>query len=243
VSISVRRCESHRSGADDLSACVGCIAAGDAEALAHLYDRTSRLVYSLALRILRRPDEAEEVVIDVYAQVWRSATTFEFRRGPVEAWLATIARSRALDRRRARNARPDFESLHVAPLENAWPEHEREEPTNAWDARRLAAGALQALAPAERRLVELAFFDGYTHRELSALLGLPLGTVKTRIRNSLHRMRSALSSDERVISPCVLHEARRPGPLSHGRLRGDLEGPAATPDMHGRTMISAMKPA
>jgi len=170
------------------------IAAGDEEELARLYDRTSRLVYSLALRILRRPEDAEEVVLDVYAQAWRSAGTFDASRGPVEAWLLMMTRTRAIDRLRARRARPDLDAVTLVELENHGTREDAERIVSAFDGHRVRA-VLQRLPPSDRRLVELAFFEGYTHRELAALLQLPLGTVKTRLRNSLLSLRRVLSSN------------------------------------------------
>lgn len=168
--------------------------AGDPDALARLYDRTSRLVYSLALRILRREDEAEEVVLDVYAQVWRTAARFDVRRGSIEAWLLNMARSRAVDRLRSRAARPDLDSLGcaVVDIEDLGDQATADELVDAFDARRRADLMLLTLAPEDRRMIELAFYEGFTHSELSVLLGLPLGTVKTRIRRCLMRMRNAV---------------------------------------------------
>lgn len=181
--------------AASLTACVPAVAAGDPEALARLYDHTSRLVYNLALRILRRPDEAEEVALDVYAQVWRTAGSFDSNRGSVEAWLLMIARARAIDRLRARTARPDADGAALVELEIREDDRKVDGLLSAWDARGRVRTMLTRLATSDRRLVELAFFEGYTHRELAALLGLPLGTVKTRLRNSLLRMRRSLSRD------------------------------------------------
>ena len=182
----------------ELLASMTRIAQADPQALADLYDRTSRMVFSLALRILGREDEAEEVALDVYAQVWRTAASYDPRRGPVEAWLSTIARSRAVDRRRARTARPDLagvpgEVLDVADLAGMT---DPDECVSVLDARWRVDAMMSGLAPEDRRLIDLAFFQGCTHTELAALLHLPLGTVKTRIRRALGQMRNTLTALE-----------------------------------------------
>jgi RNA polymerase sigma-70 factor, ECF subfamily len=177
-----------------LSPCLERVAAGDVDALAHLYDRTCRMVFGLAMRILRRAEEAEEIVVDVYTQMWKTAASFDPARGSVEAWLSTMTRSRALDRLRSRKARPDLDDVSRTPLEDLDRIEDRRQPDRSGvdHARFQAAAMLMALAPDERRLIELAFFHGYTHSELAGLLGLPLGTIKTRIRMSVMRMRRAL---------------------------------------------------
>lgn len=177
----------------DLRADVTRIAAGDSEALASLYDRTQRLVYSLARRIVGQPEEAEEVTLDVYAQVWRDAARYKPDRGSVEGWLVTITRSRAIDQRRVRAARPDMGGGTHYYLRDL---SRMDAAIYAWEPRQRVMKLLKVLAPRERQLITLAFFEGYTHRELSNLLGLPLGTVKTRIRLSLLRMRQAQVEDK-----------------------------------------------
>ena len=184
---------------DTLTPWILAVAAGDADALTTLHARTHRLVYGVCQRILRRPDEADEVVMDVYAQVWRSADRFHPGRGTGEAWLRMMARSRALDRLRTRRARPDVTS--AVRCDDAFgrtiPDTRRHDFANVVDARRLTTAGLRLLAPAERRLLRLAFVDGYSHGELSRVLNLPLGTVKTRVRTSLHKMRRALAPPHR----------------------------------------------
>ena len=189
---------------DQFTACMASVADGDTDALAALYDRTSRMVYGAAVRILRRRDEAEEVVLDVYTQVWRNATGFDPGRGSIEAWLLMITRTRAIDRLRARTARPDVDGAAVEALEHRRTPVGADQMASAWDAHRTIGGVLPRLAPRERQLIEMAFLEGYTHRELAALLGLPIGTVKTRIRNSLRIMRGALER-----SPACLGGRRR----------------------------------
>jgi RNA polymerase sigma-70 factor (ECF subfamily) len=165
-------------------------AGGDAAALAALYDATAALVNGLALRILGDPGAAEEVTLDVYLQVWRQAARYDPARGAPAAWLLTLARSRAIDRRRA-GAGQRRETEPVA-LAMADPGPGPEEGTAAGERRRLVRGALAGLGPEQRKTIELAYFGGLSHTEIAATLGEPLGTVKTRIRLGMMRLREAL---------------------------------------------------
>ena len=162
------------------------MAAGDESALAALYDRWSPKVYGIALWILRDADEAEDVVDETFWQAWRSAAGFDARRAAVPAWLAMIARCRALDRLRRRRRHEDLGAV-APPAESSGAGVEEAE-----RAERVAA-ALQMLPPEQRRAIELAFFDGYSHAEIADRLTLPLGTVKTRIRLAMQKLREQLA--------------------------------------------------
>lgn len=167
-------------------------AAGDQSAFAALYDETNRLVYSMALRILSEPADAEEVTLDVYMQVWRSAKTYTEKRGNVGTWLVMLARSRAIDRLRSRQSR--------ATREETIPEHSEfpsldptpEQSTEANRQSQRVRSALASLPPEQREALELAVFSGLTHYELAAKLNQPLGTVKTRIRQGMMKLREFL---------------------------------------------------
>jgi RNA polymerase sigma-70 factor (ECF subfamily) len=186
-----------------LSGLVARVAGRDTQAFGELYDLTSRLVYSLARRMLRRAEDAEEAVADVYAQVWRDAVRYDPGRGSVEAWLVTLTQSRGLDRLRSLAARPDLEALTFANLRLV-DEHRRPDRLLVHaDARRRAMALLHALTKTERRMIELAFFEGYTHSELAAVLDLPLGTVKTRIRSALLKMRRVSAAQNAAVHPIV----------------------------------------
>jgi RNA polymerase sigma-70 factor (ECF subfamily) len=163
------------------------------QALGELYDQTSKLVYSLALRILGNSADAEEVVCDVYAQVWRNAQDFDRARGSFLSWVLLIARSRALDRLRARATR----DLAQRPMEESLdlPGHfpDAEETTQLNQRRRLIRLAISELAGEQRQLIEMAFFEGLSHTELAERLRLPLGTVKTRIRLGMMKLKDRLT--------------------------------------------------
>jgi RNA polymerase sigma-70 factor (ECF subfamily) len=167
------------------------VARGDQQALAALYDATGRTVYGLLLRILHDPSTAEEVLFDVYAQVWRQAAAYSRERGKPLAWLTTIARSRAIDRlRRSRQGQ------HLtAPLDEAVRasgDASVEEGVLAGEVREVVRAALDALAPEQREVIELAYYGGMSHSEIAAARGLPLGTVKTRTRLGMMRLREML---------------------------------------------------
>jgi len=164
------------------------IAAADQGAFAALYDATNPMIYGMALRMLGNPADAEEVTLDIYTEVWRRAANYDERRGSVVAWLMTMARSRAIDRLRIANR-----SRREEPLpEGDVPEAARA-PAHAGMGREVRV-ALEALAPEQREAIELAYWYGYSHTELAARLGEPLGTVKTRIRAGMMRLRSQLGA-------------------------------------------------
>jgi RNA polymerase sigma-70 factor (ECF subfamily) len=165
------------------------IAAGDHGALAALYDATNRLIYGMALRILSNPADAEEVTLDIFTQVWRNASNYDEARGSVVAWLMTMARSRAIDRLRSRANRGRREEA-LMDLSNAAP---LQAPMTLGVEREVQA-ALLTLTPEQREAIELAYWYGYSHSELSARLGQPLGTIKTRIRMGMMKLRSQLGA-------------------------------------------------
>lgn len=177
----------------DWAALIRQMAEGDQSALAALYDGTSRLIYGLALRILGDPAMAEEVTIEVYMQAWRQAVSYDPGRGTPLAWLLTLARSRAIDRLRsraeARRREILLEAAMVIPASTVDPE----EASEAAERRRLVQTALTTLTPEQREVIELAYFSGLSHSEIAARFGQPLGTVKTRIRLGMMRLRELLA--------------------------------------------------
>jgi RNA polymerase sigma-70 factor, ECF subfamily len=168
------------------------LARGDDEALATLYDETSRILYGLLLRIIHDAATAEEVLLDVYTQVWRQAATYTTERGAPLAWLTTIARSRAIDRLRAgRNQQQKTESLEPSLYKSAGAEDVEQEWT-ARETQKAVRAALDELPAEQRELIELAYFGGMSHGEIAKFSGQPLGTVKTRIRLGMSKLRDAL---------------------------------------------------
>lgn len=168
------------------------VADGDQQSLAALYDATSRTVYGLLLRILADASAAEEVLLDVYTQVWRQAATYSRERGTALAWLTTIARSRAIDRlRRGRQEQQRTEPLDPA-QQFAARGTSAEDEVRAGEVRAVVRRALDSLAPEQREVIELAYYGGMSHSEIAAARGLPLGTVKTRTRLGMMRLREML---------------------------------------------------
>ncbi len=170
------------------------MASGDAAGLSDLYDRHARGLFSLSLRIVQDQGEAEEVVQDVFAQAWRQAARFDASRGAVVAWLLMMARSRSVDRLRARAGRPPLQEDDPALLRDLADGAVAEDirVVSAEQARRVRA-ALLVLPILQRAVIELAFFEGLTHAEIAEQLEQPLGTVKTRIRLGLSKLRDAMT--------------------------------------------------
>ncbi len=158
------------------------LAAQDQSALVEFYDRFAPLVNALALRILRDSSDAEDVVQEVFLQAWRQADRFDPSRGSPEAWLCTIARTRSIDRLRRRAARRE-EPAETAPPTTGAPHNEE-----ALAVRK----AIAQLSDDQRRALELAYYEGLTQTEIATRLGEPLGTIKTRIRTAMIRLREAL---------------------------------------------------
>jgi RNA polymerase sigma-70 factor (ECF subfamily) len=155
--------------------------------MADLYDRYSGIVYGVALRVLGDTTAAEDVLQEVFLQLWRKPQAFDANRGKLAPWLAVIARNRAIDVLRRRPAEDDIAELPISTgvdLEDT-------------AGRRLAVekvrGVLTGLPPEQRKALEMAFFEGMTHAEIAAKTGEPLGTVKTRIRSALLAVRKAFA--------------------------------------------------
>jgi RNA polymerase sigma-70 factor, ECF subfamily len=178
------------------NALVAAMAKGDERAASSLYDRHSSVMFGLAVRMVGESADAEEVVIDAFGQAWRDAARYDSTRGTVAGWLTTIVRTRALDLIRARGRRAKMTDNAAAQVDTAvgmgegFPQPDRQ----VSDGERAGAVtiALESLPEAQRRVIELAFFEGLTHHEVSERLAEPLGTVKTRIRLGMQKLRDML---------------------------------------------------
>lgn len=166
----------------------------DESGLTSLYDEASQLVYTVALRILNDRGDAEEVTLDVFSQVWRRAGDFDPGRGSVTSWLVTLARSRAIDRLRSRKATKRSEDRHIDLSDFAGTATSPEEAAVISQNRQRVRAALGLLPVEQRQAIELAYLGGLSHTELASHLGQPLGTIKTRIRLGMMRLRSTLES-------------------------------------------------
>lgn len=171
------------------------IAQGDREAFGRFYDAFAPLALGLIRRILRDPAASEEVLQEVFWQIWREAARYDPGRGSPEAWVVMRSKTRAIDKLRAIRRR---EKTFVAPVDESVArsgEAPGENPGVAAETRGLVRSALDGLPERERRVVELAFFEGLTQSEIASRLGEPLGTVKTRARLGLERLRSLMKRD------------------------------------------------
>src|SRR5436305_5242471 len=171
----------------DESALIARIRAGDESAVADLYDRYSGVVYGVALRVLGNTTAAEDVLQEVFLQLWRNPQAFDADRGRLPAWLTVIARNRAIDHLRKRPPEEDIEDLAVSTgvnLENTAAQRQAVDKVR---------GVLSQLPAEQRRPLEMAFFDGMTHSEIAEKTGEPLGTIKTRIRTGLLVLRKAFA--------------------------------------------------
>jgi RNA polymerase sigma-70 factor, ECF subfamily len=174
------------------------VAAGDEGALAALYDRYRVILFGLMLRILHSRAEAEDCLQEVFLQAWRRASDFDEARGRPFTWLVTLARSRAIDRLRALSSR-DRTAQDAARA----PEEETSDAVA--DAIRseqsaVVRGALAALPPEQRRVLEMAYFEGLTQTEIATRLDQPLGTVKTRMRAGMTKLRELLRDERKNLS-------------------------------------------
>src|SRR5687767_8528030 len=170
------------------------IASRSADSLGRLYDRHASTIYGLARRIVTTVEDAEEVVQDVFGQVWRDAARYEAGRATVAGWLIMLTRARAIDRLRTRRARPDLgagapdATVLVASREPS-PEQQS---ISSEEAARLRE-ALTTLPEAQRAVLELAYYEGLTHTEIAERTGVPLGTIKTRLRTAMSVLRGVLA--------------------------------------------------
>jgi len=167
---------------------VAGIRSGDENAMAQMYDRYSGIVYSVALRVLGDTGAAEDILQDVFMQLWRNPGAFDASRGTLPAWLSVIARNRAIDSLRKKRPESEIEDVIVSV-----------EPDFASEADRKFAlekirGTLSEMPAAQRTTLEMAFFEGLTHSEIASKTGDPLGTVKTRIRSGLLLLRKAFQT-------------------------------------------------
>lgn len=174
---------------DDDFSLMQAIAAGDRAALGDLYDRHGPLLLAVCRRVLRDAGEAEDVLTDVFFEVWSRSDRFDASRGSPLTYLLTLTRSRAIDRRRSRRSRPVVSDNPQAVAEQASPAPTPYQSTDLNERRGIIRAAMAALDPAQREAIECSFFEGLSHSEIAEKLQKPLGTVKTYIRQGLIRLR------------------------------------------------------
>lgn len=187
-----------RSAAEDQSAeqaaLLAAMARGDKSALSRLYDSLSRPLYSLAFRVTNDNSEAQDIVQDVFLQLWQKAATYEPSRGSVFSWAATLTRNRAIDRIRMRKRRAELLAEAAVDLQPASATDQDDSAATLWLQEKAGAvrSALKQLAPEQKSAIELAFFSGLTQQQIAAQLNEPLGTIKARIRRGLLKLRDSL---------------------------------------------------
>jgi len=167
------------------------IAKGDRKAFSRFYDLYAGLVFSFALRLVHIPSDAEDLLQEVFLQIWKQAGRYDKSRGNPEAWISTITKSRAIDKlrsaRRKDEKKESFERHH-----SLGEEETAGRSSAASEARLIAGGVLSRLPEEQRKALELSYFEGLTHEEISKSLNVPLGTIKTRIRTGLQHLRELM---------------------------------------------------
>jgi RNA polymerase sigma-70 factor (ECF subfamily) len=174
----------------ELTRLIASVADGDQSAFASAYDVLAPTVFGVVRRVLRDPSQAEEVTQEVFVEIWRQAARFDPSRGSVRTWAVTIAHRRAVDRVRSEQSHRDRQVSVAAGVADA-PASPEEGALEA-DDRRRARAAMATLPPQQREALELAFYDGLTHVQIAERLDVALGTVKTRIRDGLLRLRTMI---------------------------------------------------
>ncbi len=172
----------------DDAALLSLVQKGDEYAMASLFDRYSKVVYSVALRVLRDPSSAEDVLQEIFMQIWRNPDGFIATRGSLGGWLAVVSRNRSIDMLRRKRPSEQVDDMELASPYNLADEAERNSMMEK------ARSAIHLLPMEQRKTLEMAFFDGLTHSEISEMTGDPIGTVKTRIRSALTALRKAFKA-------------------------------------------------
>jgi RNA polymerase sigma-70 factor (ECF subfamily) len=184
---------SSTGGADD-RALLRAVAAGDKEALQQLYTRHSAVLFALSLRVLSDHTEAEDVLQEAFVQIWKTAGSFDEGRGKPLGWLIMLTRSRAIDRLRSRKTRSRVTESMANDSSQSGETTTPSDEAQASEAQRTVRDALKSLPSEQRVPIEMAYFGGLTQFEIAQQLSQPLGTVKTRMRNGMMRLREQLGS-------------------------------------------------
>jgi RNA polymerase sigma-70 factor, ECF subfamily len=177
--------------APDLGELLKQSARGDEAAFARLYDATAARAYGLAVRVVRDPAQAEEVAQEAFLEIWRTASRFDPARGSAVSWILTLVHRKAVDRVRSAEASTRRDAAYHQGQQTIDHDSTAEAAQASFEARRVRQ-ALGSLTEVQREALELAYFKGYTHTEVAAMLDLPVGTAKTRIRDGLIRLRDTM---------------------------------------------------
>ena len=164
---------------------------GDETAFAELYDATSARAYGLAVRVVRNPSQAEEVMQEAFLELWRTASRFDSAKGSAVSWILTLVHRKSVDRIRSAEASTRRDTVWHHGSQDVEHDSTAEAAQASMEARRVRQ-ALDSLTEVQREALELAYFKGYTHTEVATMLDLPVGTAKTRIRDGLIRLRDTM---------------------------------------------------
>ena len=192
------KCWMDKPAAIDDASLLSRIAQKDQSALSNLYDRYARIIYGLALKSLRSPEESEEVVLDVFAQIWRISDRFDPQKGRADTWIFTLARSRILDRLRKvkRSNASSIVSIDALELQPKAENVDLIEDAVIQERRVQVLAALKLIPEEQRTILEMAYYQGLSQSQIAAQTGLSLGTVKTRTRLGLTKLKNALGTQE-----------------------------------------------
>jgi RNA polymerase sigma-70 factor (ECF subfamily) len=196
---------------NSLATLVRCVARGDRAALSGIHQQTVAQIFAIARAMLRSKEDAEEVVCDVYVNLWQRAASYDAARGSVMAWLAVMTRNRAIDRLRQRRSMRSLDAggnLELLALHGEGPGPE--ETLTRFQTASAVRQALTALPPQRRELLGLAFFQGLSHQEIAAAVGLPLGTVKSHVRRALASLQAALADPDGADAHAANNRGRAP---------------------------------
>jgi RNA polymerase sigma-70 factor (ECF subfamily) len=180
---------------------IGRIVRKEEKALADLYDLYSKILFSIILRIVKSREDAEEILHGVFMQVWEKAGSFDIKKGNLYSWLITMARNRSIDRIRSKNFKAQYnksglnkaEEMGLEQKYNLRSDFDLHHMIDELDIRAIILNALNALPPEQKKVIELAYYDGLTQMEMSETLNIPLGTIKTRTRQALIKLEDLLS--------------------------------------------------
>jgi RNA polymerase sigma factor (sigma-70 family) len=176
------------------------IAQGDQSALSALYDRYAKIIHAIAFKSLRSVEESEEVVLDVFAQVWRIAERYDIQKGRVDTWIFTLARSRILDRlRKLQRTSPSTTfSMDAVEIQPKADNIDLFEEALICERRDRIMTAMNKLPQEQRIVIELAYYQGFTQSQIATQTNISLGTVKTRIRLGLNKLKSILNNEDKL---------------------------------------------
>lgn len=169
---------------------IALIAEGDEDSLGRLYDETNRLLYSLALQILSDKDDAEEVVLDVYKYVWKSASGYDPDQSNPSTWLVMLTRSRAIDKLRSRKTPHEIQDTFEGELSST--DTSPEDSVMGFEKRKIVLDALSGLSPKQRNVIELSYFSQFNQSEIAEMLDIPVGSVKSTIRLAKEKLKKTL---------------------------------------------------